>query len=43
MKHEEYIGGVGKNQVYSHLSTTHGRITDCKLDLVVYAGVFVVI
>ncbi len=27
------------NQAYSRLSTTHGHITDCKLDLVVYAGV----
>ncbi len=31
------------NQVYSRLSTTHGHITDCKLDSVVYAGVSVVI
>ncbi len=29
------------NQAYSRLSTTHGHITDCKLDSVVYAGVFV--
>ncbi len=28
------------NQAYSRLSTTHGHITDCKLDSVVYAGVF---
>ncbi len=27
------------NQAYSRLSTTHGHITDCKLDSVVYAGV----
>ncbi len=33
-------GGVGwLNQAYSRLSTTHGHITDCKLDSVVYAGV----
>ncbi len=31
------------NQAYSRLSTTHGNITDCKLDLVVYAGVSEVI
>ncbi len=36
--------GAGKttggwvNQAYSRLSTTHGHITDCKLDSVVYAG-----
>ncbi len=36
-------GGVGLNQAYSQLSTTHGHITDCKLDSVVYAGVCVVI
>ncbi len=34
-------GGVG--QASSRLSTTHGHITDCKLDSVVYAGVGVVI
>ncbi len=28
----------GVNQAYSRLSTTHGHITDCKLDSVVYAG-----
>ncbi len=33
---------VGWDQVYSRLSTTHGHITDCKLDSVVYAGVCVV-
>ncbi len=27
------------NQAYSLLSTTHGHITDCKFDSVVYAGV----
>ncbi len=27
------------NQAYSRLSTTHGHITDCKLDSVAYAGV----
>ncbi len=32
-------GGVGWNQAYSRLSITHGHITDCKLDSVVYAGV----
>ncbi len=26
------------NQAYSRLSTTHGHITDCKLDSVGYAG-----
>ncbi len=26
------------NQAYSRLSTTHGHITDCKLDSVVYVG-----
>ncbi len=31
------------NEAYSRLSTTHGHITDCKLDSVVYAGVCVVI
>ncbi len=31
------------NQAYSRLSTTHGHITDCKLDSVVYEGVCVVI
>ncbi len=31
------------NQAYSRLSTTHGHITDCKLDSVVYAGVGLVI
>ena len=31
-------GGRGReNQAYSRLSTTHGHITDCKLDSVVYA------
>ncbi len=30
--------GRAGNQAYSRLSTTHGHITDCKLDLVVYAG-----
>ncbi len=29
------------NQAYSRLSTTHGHITDCKLDSVVYVGVCV--
>ncbi len=28
------------NQAYSRLSTTHGHITDCELNSVVYAGVF---
>ena len=31
------------NQAYSRLSTTHGHITDCKLDSVVHADVCVVI
>ncbi len=34
-------GSGGGNQAYSRLSTTHGHITDCKLDSVVYAGVCV--
>ena len=33
--------GWGVNQAYSRLSTTHGYITDCKLDLVAYVGVCV--
>ena len=37
------VWGGGVNQAYSRLSTTHGHITDCKLDSVVYAGVGVVI
>ncbi len=32
---------VGVNQAYSRLSTTHGHITDCKLDSVVYGAVCV--
>ncbi len=36
-------GGGWVNQAYSRLSTTHGHITDCKLDSVVYVGVCVVI
>ncbi len=36
------IGGEG-DQASSRLSTTHGHITDCKLDSVVCAGVCVVI
>ncbi len=36
-------GGGGVNQAYSRLSITHGHITDCKLDSVVYAGTCVVI
>ncbi len=35
--------GGGVNQTYSWLSTTHGHITECKLDTVVYAGVCMVI
>ncbi len=31
----------GGDQAYSRLSTTHGHITDCKLDSVVYADVCV--
>ncbi len=38
----DMVGGW-VNQAYSRLSTTHGHITDCKLDSVVYAGVCVVI
>ncbi len=37
------IWGGWVNQAYSRLSTTHGHITDCKLDSVLYAGVCVVI
>ncbi len=33
-----WVGGE-VNQAYSRLSTTHGHITDWKLDSVVYAGV----
>ncbi len=36
---EVRLGGL--NQAYSRLSTTHGHITDCKLDSVVYAVVCV--
>ncbi len=36
------VGVVEVNQAYSRLSTTHGHITECKLDSVVYAGVCVV-
>ncbi len=31
------------NQAYSRLSITHGHVTDCKLDSVVYAGVCVLV
>ncbi len=34
---------MGVNQAYSRRSTTHGHITDCKLDSLVYAVVSVVI
>ncbi len=34
------VGGRG-DQAYSRLSTTHGHITDCKLDSAVFAGVCV--
>ncbi len=37
---DEWVGG---NQAYSRLSTTHGHVTDCKLDSVVYAHVCVVV
>ncbi len=37
------ILGGGGDQDYSRLSTTHGHITDCKLNSVVYAGVCEVI
>ncbi len=33
------LRGGGGNQAYSRLSITHGNITDCKLDSVVFAGV----
>ncbi len=36
-------GGGGGNQAYKRLSTKHGQITEGKLDLVVGAGVCVVI
>ncbi len=32
------MGGGGWIQAYSRLSTTHGHITDCKLDSVVHAN-----
>ncbi len=35
--------GIGVNQAYGRLSTSHGHITDCRLDSVVYAGVCMVI
>ncbi len=31
-------GGGWVNQAYSRLSTTHGHITDCKFDSVVYVA-----
>ncbi len=34
-----YRLGGGRNQAYSRLSTTHGHITDCKLDSVVYGDI----
>ncbi len=37
------IVGGGGNQAYSRFSTTHGHVTDCKLDSVVYASLCVVI
>ncbi len=37
------LEGGWVNQAYSRLSTTHGHITNCKLDSVVYVGVCVVI
>ncbi len=37
------VVGGWVNQAYSRLLTTHGHITDCKLDSVVYVGVCVVI
>ena len=40
--HHDRVVVVG-NQAYSRLSTTHGHISNCKLDSVVYAGVGVVI
>ncbi len=33
---------MGVNQAYSRLSTTHGHITDCKFDSVVYTRVYLV-
>ncbi len=42
IRRQQHWGG-GVNQAYSRLSTTHGHITDCKLDSGVYAGVCVVI
>ena len=38
-KLKRMLNGGWVNQAYSRLSTTHGHITDCKLDSVVYAGV----
>ncbi len=37
--HGQWLRGV--NQAYNRLSTTHGHITDCKLDSMLYAGVCV--
>ncbi len=37
--HFHLFRGWWVNQAYSQLSATHGHITDCKLDSVVYAGV----
>ncbi len=41
--HADQCGWVGGwvNQAYSRLSTTHGHITDCKLDSVVYASILI--
>ncbi len=41
LSYSRYAVYGGVNQVYSRLLTTHGHITDCKLDSVVYAGVAV--
>ncbi len=35
------VEGAWVNEAYNRLSTTHGHITDCKLDSVVYADVCV--
>ncbi len=40
-ENEKKIRLRGVNQAYSRLSTTHGHITDCKLDSVVYSAVCV--
>ncbi len=40
---EQIIVGGEVNQAYSRLSTTHGPMTDCRLDSVMHVDVCVVI